>query len=64
MNTFDVQYHSIVAAPSMVVGFISTELHEQLRRMAAERACSESSLVSEIVRNALEATPKIARERQ
>ena len=63
MNRSD-QYHSIVAESSMVVGFISSALRAQLRRMAAERNCSESWLVSEIVKCAIEAAPKIDREQQ
>lgn len=51
-----------VEEPAMVMGFIPADLHDKLRRMAAELACSESHLVSRFVREAL--TAKLAVKRQ
>jgi len=42
-----------VDEPAMVMGFISTKMHDQLRRLAAEKAVSESFLVSQFIRDAL-----------
>jgi len=46
---------TVIDEPAMVMGFIPTDLHAQLRRMAAEQGCSESYLVSDFVKTALSA---------
>ena len=65
MNTFELHlHHANIEEPAMVMGFISTALHAQLRRLAAKHGCSESRLVSEFVKQALETSSLIDHEQQ
>jgi len=51
----------VVEEPAMVMGFLATDLHAKLRQMASERGCSESQLVSNILREALNKRPRARR---
>jgi len=44
---------SVVDEPAMVMGFISNQAQDQLRRLAAGMGCSESYLVSQFVKDGL-----------
>ena len=49
---------AVIDEPAMVMGFISADLYTKLRQMASEKGCSESQLVSNIVREALVKRPR------
>jgi len=52
---------AVVEEPAMVMGFLPTNLHAKLRQMANERGCSESQLVSSILREALTKRPRLTK---
>ena len=54
--------NSVIEEPAMVMGFLPAELHEKLRRLAAEHGCSESYLVSQYVREGLNNVKTVRRE--